>query len=93
MRIAGRTIAVCDWSLRGRSAAQTIQQVKALGLAHVHLALAPLARQEGAAAGEAITQWKASGLEFTAGMIGFDGEDYTSIASIRRTGGFASDAE
>lgn len=93
MEIAGRTIAVCDWSLRGRSVAQTVQQVEALGLKHVHLALSPLVRDEGLRGRDAIAEWKASGLGFTAGMIGFEGEDYTSIASIRRTGGFAPDAE
>ena len=93
MEIAGQTIAVCDWSIRGRSVVETVQCVKALGLEHVHLALSPLVKHDHLACDEAITQWKASGLQFTAGMIGFDREDYTSIESIRRTGGLAPDAE
>jgi sugar phosphate isomerase/epimerase len=32
---------------------------------------------------------KSSGVALTAGMINFAGEDYTTIASIRRTGGYA----
>ena len=93
MEIAGRTIAVCDWSLGGGSVVETVQRVKALGLEHVHLALSPLVKHDGLARGEAIAQWKASELHFTAGMIAFDREDYTSIESIRRTGGLAPDAE
>jgi sugar phosphate isomerase/epimerase len=36
---------------------------------------------------------KNSGLIFTAGMVGFPGEDYSTIASIRKTGGYVSDEE
>src|SRR5439155_18984840 len=36
---------------------------------------------------------RASGLTLTAGMVGFPGEDYSTIDHIRRTGGFVPDAE
>jgi sugar phosphate isomerase/epimerase len=36
---------------------------------------------------------KNSALTITAGMIGFPGEDYSTIAAIRKTGGFVSEQE
>jgi sugar phosphate isomerase/epimerase len=65
--------------------------VRDLGLSHVHLALAPLLSLDEEQRRLEIGQLQSSGLSLTAGMIGFAGEDYSSITSIHITGGFAPD--
>lgn len=92
MNIAGHDIAVCSWSLHPRDAADLANMVRATGLEHVQLAMGPLAGTDAAAVRREVAPLRSAGIGITAGMIGFDGEDYTTIASIRQTGGFVPDA-
>jgi sugar phosphate isomerase/epimerase len=71
--------------------AELISRVKLCGLEHIQLGLASLLERDEATRASDIDQLMRSGLKLTATMIGFPGEDYTSIASIRRTGGVAPD--
>src|SRR4051794_36035300 len=91
MQVRGHDIGVCSWSLHPRDTTELISRVKLCGLEHIQLALGPLLDKDDAARGADLEQIKASGLKLTATMIGFSGEDYTSIAIIRRTGGFVPD--
>lgn len=84
-------LGVCSWSLQPESAAELVSRVQATGLDAVQLALdpvrrgdMPLAEVEGALA--------KGGLALLSGMIAMAGEDYTSLESIRRTGGVVPDA-
>ncbi len=83
-------IGVCSWSLRPESPAMLVQRVLECGLSAVQLALDPIR----------IGQWPPddtrpvladAGIEIVSGMMATFGEDYTSIDSIRRTGGLRPD--
>jgi sugar phosphate isomerase/epimerase len=79
-------VGVCSWSLQPENPADLVAKVKATGLSAVQLALGPLrhrhwgARRTAAALNEA-------GIEVLSGMMSMRAEDYTTIESIRRTGG------
>ena len=84
-------IAVCSWSLRTTNAWQLISQVRSLGLDHVQLALFPLVALDPHKRELELATLRESGLQLTGGMLDFPGEDYSSIARICGTGGFAPD--
>jgi len=92
MTLHGHDIGVCSWSLRPGSTSDLIERVRSLGLERVQLALAPLLELDDASRANDIEQLRASGLVLASGMINFTGEDYSSIAVIRQTGGFVPDA-
>jgi sugar phosphate isomerase/epimerase len=71
--------------------AELVDSVRQLGLSHVHLALGRLIFLDDKQKHMELGHLRASGLTFTAGMIGFPGEDYSTIARIRLTGGFVPD--
>jgi len=91
MNIGGYDVGVCSWSLRPKDTAELLGLVKQLGLAHVQLALGPLLFLDDKRKHFELGQLRASGLKLTGGMIAFPGEDYSSIDSIRRTGGYVPD--
>ncbi|HYO11137.1 MAG TPA: sugar phosphate isomerase/epimerase family protein [Tepidisphaeraceae bacterium] len=91
MNIAGHDIGVCSWSLAPKGTQDLIARVGELGLQHVQLALGPLAQLDDKRKHQELGLLRDSGLTFTAGMINYPDEDYTTIASIRKTGGFVSD--
>jgi sugar phosphate isomerase/epimerase len=93
MKIAGHDIGVCSWSILPRDTQDLIASVKRLGLQHVQLALWPLVKLDDKQKHQELGLLRNSGLTFTAGMIGFPGEDYSTIASIKKTGGFVSEEE
>ncbi len=84
-------IGVCSWSLQPRSAEELVELVRSVELSCVQLALNPLRTQEWpleraqrALAGGAVT--------VRSGMMAMKGEDYSTLASIRETGGVRPDA-
>jgi sugar phosphate isomerase/epimerase len=93
MNIAGHDIGVCSWSLQPRSTQELIANVKRLGLQHVQIGLGAIANMDDKQKHQELGVLRNSGLTFTAGMIGFPDEDYSTIASIRKTGGFVSAEE
>lgn len=93
MQLHGHPIAICSWSLQPKSMAELVAKVKSVGVGHVQLALADLSQMEPAERQAELAELKASGLQLTGGMIHFAGEDYSSIARIRDTGGFIPDGE
>jgi len=70
-----------------------VAKLKTVGLEHVQLAVAPLLGMEQPKRDEELAALRDTGLKITAGMIGFPGEDYSTIAMIRKTGGYLPDAE
>lgn len=82
---------VCSWSLQPESPADLIDKTRACGMGRVQLALEPL--RSGAwdpmHAAEAMKQ---AAIEVMSGMFEPAGEDYTSLESIKRTGGLRPDA-
>ena len=91
MNISGHDIGVCSWSLQPKDTAQLVAGVKELGLSHVQLALGPLLMLDDKRKHFELGQLRAAGIKLTAGMIAFPGEDYSSIDTIRRTGGYVPD--
>lgn len=88
--LSGR-LAVCSWSLQPGDPQDLIAKLRAVGLARVQLALDPL-REQPAVWGRAAEQLRAAGITVVSGMFGCVGEDYTTLESIRRTGGLVPDA-
>jgi L-ribulose-5-phosphate 3-epimerase len=91
MNIAGFDIAVCSWSLRPRGAQDIISQTRKLGLNHVQLAVRPLLELDPQSRKAEIDLLRQSGLTFTAGMIDYPGEDYSTLLSARLTCGLVPD--
>src|SRR5687767_7339502 len=93
MQLHGHTIAVCSWSLQPKSMAELVEKVKSVGLSHMQLALAELSQMDPGKRQAELGELKASGIQLTGGMLHFAGEDYSTIARIRETGGFIPDGE
>jgi L-ribulose-5-phosphate 3-epimerase len=91
MQIRSRDLAVCSWSLPGDGLRELVQSVRDLGLSHIQLALAPLLFLDDKRKYFEFGQLRQSGLTITAGMIAFPGEDYSTLARIKLTGGFVPD--
>ena len=83
-------VAVCSWSLQPESPEQLVSLLDALGLKRVQLALDPL-REAPAAWRLTAQQFATLGVTVVSGMFGTIGEDYTTLDTIRRTGGLVPD--
>ncbi len=88
MRCGTWPVAVCSWSLRTdlNGVVHAMQQAR---LDHVNLALKPVFAEGGNAYLDAIRRQRWT---ISATTIGFPQEDYTSLESIRATGGILPDA-
>jgi L-ribulose-5-phosphate 3-epimerase len=84
-------IAVCSWSLRPATPQDLVAQIKATGITAVQLALDPL-RESPAVWGQTAALFRQNGISIVSGMFGCVGEDYSTLESIRRTGGLTPDA-
>jgi L-ribulose-5-phosphate 3-epimerase len=83
-------LAVCSWSLQPANPAQLVQQLKEIGLLRVQLDLDPF-RQDPAAWDQAPALFAQNGVTPVSGMFRCEGEDYTTLESIRLTGGLVPD--
>ncbi len=86
-----RRLAVCSWSLQPASPQDLISKVEATGVRRVQLALDSL-RDEPAVWGKTPELLQQAGVSIVSGMFGCVGEDYTTLDTIRVTGGVAPDA-
>jgi sugar phosphate isomerase/epimerase len=84
-------LGVCSWSLEPGSPAELVERVLEVGVGHVQLALDPLRRGEWGEA-ETVSRLRDAGIGVLSGMIGMAGEDYSTLESIRATGGVRPDA-
>lgn len=84
-------LAVCSWSLQPSSPQDLIEKLKQTGLQRVQLALDPL-RENPGVWGNTPAQLRESGFTIVSGMFGCVGEDYTTLESIRLTGGIGPDS-
>lgn len=83
-------MAVCSWSLQPKDTADLVGMVQSLGLSRVQLALNA---HRGSAGGRAIgAELAAAGIEIVSGMFGTVGEDYSTLETIKETGGVVPDA-
>src|SRR5690625_806787 len=83
-------LGVCSWSLRPQNTADLIEKVSQTGLHAIQLALDPV-RTEPEAWGDVNEAVAATGMRLISGMIRTIGEDYSTLESIRRTGGVVPD--
>jgi L-ribulose-5-phosphate 3-epimerase len=84
-------LAVCSWSLQPATPQELIAAVKATGLSRVQLDLDPL-RESPAVWGATPDLLADAGIQVVSGMFRTVGEDYTTMETIRVTGGIAPDA-
>ncbi|MBI3850499.1 MAG: sugar phosphate isomerase/epimerase [Verrucomicrobia bacterium] len=83
-------LAVCSWSLKPATPQQLIDQLSAIGLARVQLALDPL-REQPQVWSNAAELFARNGITIVSGMIATVGEDYSTPETIRLTGGVVPD--
>ncbi len=88
--MTGPRLAVCSWSLLPTGPADLAAKVRACGLNGVQLALDPIRRGEWDE-GETVRVLAGEGIAIVSGMMGMKGEDYSTLDSIRRTGGVRPD--
>src|ERR1039457_5785347 len=84
-------LAVCSWSLQPASPDDLAQKLRETGLRRVQLALDPL-RASPKIWGDTEKVFREQGITAISGMVGCIGEDYSTLDSIRLTGGIAPDA-
>jgi len=83
-------LAVCSWSLQAATPQELAERLQATGISRVQLALDPL-REDPAAWGDTEAVLKQAGITIISGMFGCVGEDYSTLGTIRQTGGIAPD--
>jgi len=92
MALEPLSIGVCSWSLQVTSIPELRRLLDQLGVNVVQIACGDphhAAWEEGDKLPEAA---RAAGFTLTGAMLGFPGEDYTTPATIQRTGGFGNPA-
>ena len=84
-------LAVCSWSLQPADPAGLASRLLELGLSRVQLDLDPL-RENAAVWSTLPAVFADAGVTVVSGMFRTVGEDYTSLETIRRTGGLVPDS-
>jgi sugar phosphate isomerase/epimerase len=82
-------LAVCSWSLQPESPQHLIESMRCTGIDQLQLALDPI--REGGVWRDTKRMLEDAELQVIGGMMRSVGEDYTSLDSIRRTGGVVPD--
>ena len=83
-------LAVCSWSVQPKSPAELAEKLKTIGVPRAQLAFDPI--REGGAWADGVAKLTDLGITVTSGMFAAVGEDYSTLDSIRRTGGIVPDA-
>jgi L-ribulose-5-phosphate 3-epimerase len=84
-------LAVCSWSLQPESPADLVAKLESTGIRRIQLALDPL-RDSPKIWGETAALFRQKGITIVSGMFGCVGEHYSTLETIRVTGGIAPDA-
>ena len=90
MSSVSERLAVCSWSLQPKNPQQLVEQLEKIGIHRVQIALDPI-RGEAATWGNFGALAKQRGIKIASGMFGTIGEDYTTMETIRQTGGIVPD--
>lgn len=86
-------IAACSWSLQVKNIPELERLLNEIGIQHTHLALGDPHHASWDEDDQTfIERVAAAPFTATAAMLGFPGEDYTTPATIQRTGGFGNPA-
>jgi L-ribulose-5-phosphate 3-epimerase len=89
-RIRASRLGICSWSLQPTSIEGLLGDLGGLGASGVQLALGPLL-DEPRQWPDAIQRLREAGFEVFSGMLEACGEDYSSLESIKATGGVVPD--
>src|SRR4029079_4840761 len=81
-----RRMGVCSWSLQADSAQDLVEKVRNTGVDCVQLALGSKGSSS-ASVTHVASALEHAGIEIRSGMLSMEGEDYSTLESIRRTGG------
>jgi len=84
-------LAVCSWSLQATNPPDLVAKLRATGISRVQLALDPL-RETPGIWGDASRLLAQAGITIVSGMFGCVGEDYSTLDTIRLSGGIVPDA-
>lgn len=84
-------LAVCSWSLQPESPEALLGHLKNIGIPSVQIALDPL-REQPDLWGKYADLCRDAGISQASGMMVTVGEDYTTMESIKETGGVVPDA-
>lgn len=87
-----KRLAVCSWSLQPTSADDLFARLAETGLNRVQIALDPIRENAGGAWTDFISRAHGMGVACVSGMFVTAGEDYSTLESIRRTGGVVPDS-
>jgi sugar phosphate isomerase/epimerase len=83
-------LAVCSWSMQPSTPRDLVEKLSASKIPRAQLALDPL-RESPALWRDTETLFRNNGLAIVSGMFGCVGEDYSTLETIRATGGIAPD--
>jgi L-ribulose-5-phosphate 3-epimerase len=83
-------LAVCSWSLQPTDPQDLVKKLLATGISRVQLALDPL-RESAVVWGNTPALLRENKITVVSGMFGCVGEDYSTLDTIRLTGGIAPD--
>lgn len=88
-------LGVCSWSLRPSSPRELAERVREVGLSAVQLTLDPIREGAGGVGGwderETRRELDRAGIRVLSGMMTTIGEDYSTLETIRETGGIRPD--
>jgi L-ribulose-5-phosphate 3-epimerase len=90
-RTLSRRVGVCSWSLRPASPQELIEALERLGIAAVQLDLSNVV-DDAEHWGKAPAELRKAGITVVSGMMRMAGEDYSTLGTIRDTGGVRLDA-
>ena len=82
-------LGVCSWSLQPASPAELAERLRRVGVDCCQLHLDPL-REGRWKPADTLTRLRDAGVEVRSGMMACHGEDYSSLETIRATGGVRS---
>ncbi len=91
MPIAPKPLAVCSWSLQPANSRELVARLQSVDARGVQLALTPLVEQPDAWS-DVFELLADASIEVVSGMLETVGEDYSTLDTIRVTGGVVADA-
>ena len=84
-------LAVCSWSLQPETPEALLHHIQDIGIPRVQIALDPI-RENPSVWGQYVELCGKQGVSNVSGMMVTVGEDYTTMETIKETGGVVPDA-
>jgi sugar phosphate isomerase/epimerase len=83
-------LGVCSWSLQPAGPDELVARVRDVGVSFIQLALDPI-RTGAWSETHTLSRLRQAGIGVVSGMMGFVGEDYSTLDTIKKTGGVRAD--